>query len=43
VDYDNVKYFEKFVAPGQKLEYLIYVTNQVGPNKVSVFGFLRKS
>lgn len=43
VDYDNVKYFEKFVAPGQKLEYLIYVTNQVGPNKVSVFGFLKKS
>ena len=43
VDYDNVKYFEKHVAPGQKLEYIIYVTNQVGPNKVSVFGFLKKS
>lgn len=43
VDYENVKYFEKYLAPGQKLDYLIYVTNQVGPNKVSVFGFLKKS
>lgn len=42
VDYENVKYFEPYVAPGQKLEYLIYVTNQVGKNSVSVFGFLRK-
>lgn len=43
IDYENVDLFQKFVAPGQKIEYLIFVTNQAGPNKVSVFGFLKKS
>jgi DNA-binding beta-propeller fold protein YncE len=42
VDYNNVGYFQKYAAPGSKLEYLIFVTNQVGPQKVSVYGFLRK-
>lgn len=42
VDYDNVALFQKYVAPGYKLEYLILLTNQVGPQKVSVFGFLKK-
>lgn len=40
IDYEDVKHFESYVAPGNKIEYLIFVTNQVGPNKVSVFGFL---
>jgi len=40
IDYEDVKYFERYVAPDHKIEYLIFVTNQVGPNKVSVFGFL---
>jgi DNA-binding beta-propeller fold protein YncE len=43
VDYDNVGLFQKYVAPGYKLEYLILLTNQVGPHKVSVFGFLKKT
>jgi DNA-binding beta-propeller fold protein YncE len=43
VDYDNVGLFQKYAAPGCKLEYLILLTNQVGPQKVSVFGFLKKS
>jgi len=42
VDYDNVALFQHYVAPGFKLEYLILVTNQAGPDKVSVYGFLRK-
>jgi DNA-binding beta-propeller fold protein YncE len=42
VDYDNVGLFQKYAAPGYKLEYLILLTNQVGPQKVSVFGFLKK-
>jgi sugar lactone lactonase YvrE len=42
IDYDNVDLFQKYAAPGFKLEYLILVTNQVGPNKVSIYGFLRK-
>ena len=43
VDYANVKYFEKYAAPGFKVEYLVYVVNQFGPHKISVFGFGKKS
>lgn len=43
IDYDNVGLFQKYVAPGFKLEYLILITNQVGPKKVSIYGFLKKS
>jgi len=43
VDYQNVDLYQKYVAPGYKLDYLIFVTNQAGPQKVSVYGFLRKS
>jgi sugar lactone lactonase YvrE len=43
IDYDNVAFFQKFVAPGYKLEYLILLTNQIGTHKVSVFGFIKKA
>jgi sugar lactone lactonase YvrE len=42
VDYENVGLFQKYAAPGFKVEYLILLTNQAGPQKVSVFGFLKK-
>lgn len=42
IDYDNVQYFQDRVAPGQKLKYLIWVANQAGDKKVSVYGFLDK-
>ncbi len=42
VDYDNVKYFQSFIAPGRQLEYLIFVTNQSGDRKVSVYGLLKQ-
>lgn len=38
IDYDHLQYYEKFVAPEFKLEYLIFVTNQYGPDKISVYG-----
>lgn len=38
IDYDHLSYFEKYVDPAFKLEYLIFVTNQYGPDKVSVYG-----
>jgi sugar lactone lactonase YvrE len=41
IDYDNVSHFQQYVAPNRKIEYLIYVTNQAGPRRVSVYGFLR--
>ena len=42
IDYDNVKYFQSFCAPDFVIEYLVYITNQTGPDKVSVFGFGHK-
>jgi len=42
IDYDNTRYFEKYVAPGYKLENLIVVINQTGTRKVSVFGYIQK-
>jgi DNA-binding beta-propeller fold protein YncE len=42
VDYDNVALFEKYAAPGFKVEYLVIVTSQVGPRMVNVFGFGRR-
>ena len=39
VDYDHVALFKKFVAPGFKVEHLIFVVSQYGDRKVSVFGF----
>jgi len=42
VDYNNVAHFQKFAAPGFKIEYLIFIANQVGTHKVSVYGFGRK-
>ncbi len=38
VDYDNLQYFEKFVAPGYSLKYIVIVCNQYGPDKVNVYG-----
>ena len=42
VDYDNVGMFKDLVAPGYQCEYLILVTSQFGPNKVNIYGFLKK-
>jgi DNA-binding beta-propeller fold protein YncE len=42
LDYDDLAYFQKFVAPGRKLDYVIFVTSQVGSQKVSVYGFLKQ-
>lgn len=40
IDYGNREYFGKYVDPGFELEYLIYVSNQYGPDKISVYGFV---
>jgi hypothetical protein len=39
IDYDNVAQFQKYAAPDFQVEYLILITSQFGPRKVSVFGF----
>ncbi len=38
IDYDNLSYFEKYVDPSYKLKYLVFITNQYGPDKVNVYG-----
>lgn len=40
IDYANLDYFSKYVDSSFKLKYLIYVTNQYGPDKISVYGFV---
>jgi sugar lactone lactonase YvrE len=40
VDYDNLEYFQQYVDPRFTLKHLILVTNQFGPDKVTVYGFV---
>ena len=42
VDYGNVEWFRDYIAEDFAVEYLVYVTSQYGPRKVSVYGFGRK-
>ncbi len=39
-DPDDLALFKDYVLPGYRLEYLIFVTNQYGPDKVSIYGKL---
>ena len=42
IDYEAVDAFRGRVAPGYELDYVLFITSQAGPNKVNVYGFLRK-
>lgn len=42
VDYNNVNFFKGNVAAGYDVEYLIFVANQFGDNRINVYGFLKK-
>ena len=39
VSRDNLDYFCRFADPSFEVEQLIFVTNQAGPRKISVYGF----
>ena len=39
LDYDNIELFRKYAVPGADIEFLVLVSNQYGPNKISVYGF----
>jgi len=41
IDYDNLQYFSDYVDESFDLQYLIFVTNQYGPDKISVYGFVK--
>ncbi len=38
IDYQHLRFYEKFVDPAFRLTYLIFVSNQYGPDKVTVYG-----
>lgn len=38
VDYDNLKYFQKYVDPRFDLKFLVFVTSQYGPSLINVYG-----
>jgi hypothetical protein len=40
ISYTGLDYFSKYVDDSFILKYLIFVTNQYGPDKVSVYGFV---
>jgi sugar lactone lactonase YvrE len=42
LDYDNLSYFEHLVDPALRLRYLVFVTNQFGPDKIGVYGFVEQ-
>lgn len=42
IDYDNLKYFENYVDDSFNLIYLIFVTNQYGPDKINVYGYVEQ-
>lgn len=42
VDYDDVPFFQQFADPNFQVEHLVIVINQLGPHKVSVYGFGHK-
>ncbi len=39
LDYENVDLFERYAVRGARIDFLVLVSNQYGPNKVSVYGF----
>lgn len=39
LDYDHVDLFRPYAVKGANIEFLVLVSNQYGPNKVSVYGF----
>ncbi len=40
LDYNNLEYFEHYVDDSFELKYLIFVSNQYGPDKINVYGFV---
>lgn len=42
IDYKNVDLFKKYVHPAYNLKFLVLVTSQFGPRKVSVYGYVEK-
>ena len=42
ISYENLSFFEPYVDKSYRLKYLIYVSNQYGPAKINVYGFVEQ-
>jgi hypothetical protein len=42
ISHENLSYFQPYVDESFELKYLVYVTNQYGPSKVNVYGFVQE-
>jgi hypothetical protein len=42
ISQENLDYFRPYVGDSFELQYLVYVTNQYGPAKVNVYGFVKE-
>jgi hypothetical protein len=42
ISYENLDFFEPYVDESYRLKYLIYVSNQYGPAKINVYGFVEE-
>ncbi len=42
ISYENLSYFESYVDESFRLKYIICVTNQYGPAKLNVYGFVEE-
>ncbi len=40
LDYNHLDYFKKYVSSAFNLKYLIFVSNQYGPDKINVYGMV---
>ena len=39
ISYQGIEYFARHASPDFRVEYLIFVTNHDGPNRINVYGF----
>lgn len=42
IDYNNLEYYRHFVDSSFDLKYLVFVTNQYGPDKISVYAYVEQ-
>jgi DNA-binding beta-propeller fold protein YncE len=42
ISYENLSFFDPYVDESYQLKYLIYVSNQYGPAKINVYGFVEE-
>jgi hypothetical protein len=39
ISYEGIEHFAARASPDFRIEYLVFVSSQLGPNKINVYGF----